>query len=153
MSPRDLERLIHEELRRLPLLRAPHTLLPRVLAAVEEWARRPWYRRAWFTWPQAGQIASLTALVAIVVGAMAFVPSAQRVAEHAVETFAGGLIASAAGVLTRAEIAASTARTVWAALVQPVALYALPFVSLMMLACVAFGAALNRVLFERALPR
>ena len=38
---------------RLP--RAPHTLLPRVLAAVQAWAQRPWYERAWFTWPLGGK--------------------------------------------------------------------------------------------------
>ena len=63
MNPTDLETLVDRELRRLPALRAPHTLLPRVLAAVQRWSQRPWYARAWFTWPIGGQIASAAALV------------------------------------------------------------------------------------------
>ena len=47
--------LVDRELRQLPSPRAPHTLLPRVLAAVEQWTRRPWYARAWFTWPLGGR--------------------------------------------------------------------------------------------------
>src|SRR6478752_931002 len=65
----DLEALASRELRRLPLPRAPQTLLPRVLAAVDAWARRPWYMRAWFTWPLGWQGASL-ALVAFAVYAL-----------------------------------------------------------------------------------
>ena len=59
MNPDDLERLAHHELHRLPAPRAPRTLLPRVMAAVEAWANRPWYTRAWFTWPLGWQVASL----------------------------------------------------------------------------------------------
>ena len=59
MHPVDLETVVGQELRRLPMPRAPRTLLPRVLAAVEAWAQRPWYERAWFTWPLGWQIASI----------------------------------------------------------------------------------------------
>ena len=59
MSFDDLERRVHDELRRLPAPLAPGTLLPRVLAAVDAWARRPWYARAWFTWPIGLRVASV----------------------------------------------------------------------------------------------
>src|SRR6185436_18949429 len=68
MSFDDLERRVHEELRRLPAPLAPSTLLPRVLAAVDAWARRPWYERAWFTWPLGWQIVSAAALALAVYG-------------------------------------------------------------------------------------
>src|ERR1700730_9576250 len=65
MHPVDLEPLVDRELRQLALPRAPHTLLPRVLAAVQAWAQRPWYQRAWFTWPVAWQVAASAALLVI----------------------------------------------------------------------------------------
>ena len=64
MNTPDLEPRVDRELRRLPAPRAPHTLLPRVMAAAEAWAERPWYTRAWVTWPLAWQVVSVAALVA-----------------------------------------------------------------------------------------
>ena len=78
MNPDDLERLTHRELHRLPAPRAPRTLLPRVMAAVEAWANRPWYTRAWFTWPLGWQVASAAALVLLVTGGVMLAPSSPR---------------------------------------------------------------------------
>ena len=65
MNPEpSLESLIDRELKSLPPLAAPGSLLPRVLAALEAHAALPWYRRAWQTWPRGGQILSLAALAA-----------------------------------------------------------------------------------------
>src|SRR3954467_4135575 len=61
----ELESRVDRDLRRLPLPQAPRTLLPRVLAAVDAWSRRPWYTRAWFTWPLGWQIASIVAAAAL----------------------------------------------------------------------------------------
>src|SRR3954466_15035194 len=70
----DLERLADLGLRRLPLPRAPQTLLPRVMAAVHAWADRPWYARAWFTWPVGWQAASVAALLIVIAGVVVTVP-------------------------------------------------------------------------------
>jgi hypothetical protein len=44
---------IHCELRQLPLVKAPTTLLPRVLAAIEAArANQPWWRKSWSDWPK-----------------------------------------------------------------------------------------------------
>src|SRR4051812_50169104 len=71
----DLERRVGDELRRLTSPQAPGTLLPRVLAAVDAWSRRPWYTRAWFTWPLGWQIASIAAAAALVYGVWALPPA------------------------------------------------------------------------------
>ena len=71
----DLEQRVDRELRRLPAPRAPHTLLPRVLAAVEAWVNRPWYTRAWFTWPLGWQVASVALLVLAVAGVWMLPPA------------------------------------------------------------------------------
>ena len=46
-----LEKQIDQELTALPELRAPDTLVLRVLRAIESRANLPWFRRAWDTWP------------------------------------------------------------------------------------------------------
>jgi hypothetical protein len=146
MHPADLETLVDTELRRFPLPRAPLTLLPRVLAAVQQWSRRPWYARAWFTWPLAGQIASAAALMLIVVASAILIASAQT----AVYEMAARLLSGVTPVAQRAEAALNAARVVWRVLIEPLTVYAFVWVVLMCLACAAFGTALNHVAFRRA---
>ena len=120
------------ELRRLPLPRAPQTLLPRVMAAVQAWAQRPWYTRAWFAWPpRPGAWSSLAPVVLL----------ACLVLEPAACT---------------AEVAAATdasARPVGFAVLRRSFRTLLAVVVLMGLTCAAFGLALNYVLLERAEQR
>lgn len=123
----DLEQKVDRELRRLPAPRAPHTLLPRVLAAVEAWVNRPWYTRAWFTWPLGWQVASVALLVLAVVGVWMLPPAPTSVV---VTTNAG--------------------RVLWRTMVEPFLAYAFVIVVIMCLACAAFGAALSYVFVERA---
>jgi hypothetical protein len=127
MSFDDLETRVNRELRRLPLPAAPHTLLPRVLAAVDAWARRPWYTRAWFTWPIGWQIASILALVLFAVG-LWMLPSAPP----------------------SVVVTSNASRVLWRTMVEPFLFYAFGIVILMCLACAAFGAALSYVFLERA---
>lgn len=146
MHPVDLETLVDRELRQLPALRAPHTLLPRVLAAVQQWSQRPWYARAWFTWPVAAQIASAAALVLIVVGSALLIAGAQI----AVDETSARLLSRVAPLAQGAEATVNAARVVWRALIAPLLVYAFGLVVLMCLACAAFGTALNHVAFRRA---
>jgi uncharacterized membrane protein len=60
-----LEAEISRELKALPELAAPDTLVNRVMTALEQRARVPWYRRSWQTWPVALQTASLVVLLAL----------------------------------------------------------------------------------------
>ena len=125
----DLERRVDAELRRLPQPAAPDTLLPRVLAAVDAWARRPWYSRAWFTWPLGWQAVSI-AVVALAAYALWLAPS---VAAPAAATTAGAVI--------------------WRTLFEPLLGYVVGLVVLMALACAVFGAALNFLFLERTASR
>ena len=151
MNPQDLERLADRELRRLPSPRAPHTLLPRVMAAVETWVARPWYSRAWFTWPIGWQAVSVTALALLVTGAVFFAPRAQAAASAAIATVQ--IMAGGVADATPVETTAHSARILWRTLLEPLATYALVVVVLMVLACAVFGTALNHVVIERAEQR
>ena len=146
MHPVDLETLVDRELRQLPALRAPHTLLPRVLAAVQQWSQRPWYARAWFTWPVAAQIASAAALVLIVATSALLITGAQL----AVDETSARLLSRLSPFAQSAEAMVNAARVVWRALIEPLLVYAFGLVVLMCLACAAFGTALNHVAFRRA---
>ena len=146
MNPIDLETRIDRTLRRLPAPRAPLTLLPRVLAAVQEWSQRPWYSRAWFTWPIGGQIVSAAALILVVVAGALLTTSAQAVVDQATTRLFSGVMPAAQEV----EAMLNAARVVWHAVVEPFAVYAFAVVVLMWLACVAFATALGHVAFRRA---
>jgi len=130
MSFDELERRVHDELRRLPGPLGPQTLLPRVLAAVDAWANRPWYARAWFTWPLGWQIASVAAFVFAVYGTWNLPPLPASVVTT---TNAGGVI--------------------WRTLIEPLLGYVVGLVVLMCLACAVFGAALNYLFLERTASR
>ena len=146
MQPVDLETIVVRELRQLPSPRAPHTLLPRVLAAVQQWSRRPWYARAWFTWPVAAQIASLATLFLVIVVGAVLLATAQMAAGDALAR----VMTAVTPIAQRAEATMNAARVVWRALVEPLLVYAFGLVVLMCLACAAFGTALNHLVFRRA---
>ena len=157
MHPADLETLVDRELRDLPSPRAPHTLLPRVMAAVEQLSRRPWYTRAWLTWPLGWQLASLAALALVVAGGTVLIPGAQAAAGDvtsrlvpAVSRFVPGAVSDVLAAASRVDATMNAGRVVWRTLVEPLATYAFVIVALMCGACAAFGTALNRVAFGRS---
>jgi len=63
-----LEAAVDRELKALPNLRAPKTLLPRVMAVIDQRAGVPWYRRAWQTWSLPLQAVSMLVLLAAFAG-------------------------------------------------------------------------------------
>jgi hypothetical protein len=70
-----LERVIDRELKKLPELTAPDSLIPRVLATIRAHAK-PWWQRSWATWPWWWRVAFL-ALTLALLGAVTFgVPEA-----------------------------------------------------------------------------
>ena len=148
MDPADLERLVDRALRALPPARAPRTLLPRVMAAVDA-ARRPWYSRAWMTWPAAWQAVSVVALMAAVAGGAMLLPSVQQAV--AALTFVADVKGDVAERARDVEVATTAVRVLWNALLAPVVPYAFGLVLLMCAACAVFGTALNHLVFGKAL--
>jgi len=126
----ELERRMRDELARLPSPVAPATLLPRVLAAIDTWARRPWYARAWFTWPLGWQVVSVVLVAIASYGTWVAPP----------------LPASVAATGTAGSV-------IWRTLIEPLMGYVVGLVVLMGLACALFGAALNYLFLERTASR
>ena len=60
-----LEAEVDRELKRLPELTAPQTLMLRVTAAIEKRPSLPWYRQSWQMWPLPLQAASFVLLMAL----------------------------------------------------------------------------------------
>jgi hypothetical protein len=146
----DLERLVDRELRRLPTPRAPQTLLPRVMHAVQAQAHRPWYTRAWVTWPIGWQIVSVAALAAIVAGGAVLLPHARTAVATIAAAFASDDVTA---VSQQVAETTSGAGILWRTLLSPLLSYVFGIVVLMVLACVAFGTALNYVVIEKAAHR
>ncbi len=84
MPPGDLEDVVDRALKELPAPRAPRTLLPRVMAAIESGraepapARTP-RARPWVTWPLAWQVASVAVVIALGLGVARLWPLAASV--------------------------------------------------------------------------
>jgi len=85
--PEQWEDLLSRELKGLPDRPAPDTLIPRVLAALEERACLPWYQQTWWTWPPAVRLVSLL-LFSALLGGLTWV--ALHAGESVVMAEAGG---------------------------------------------------------------
>jgi len=149
MDPAELEALVDRELRKLPEPRAPRTLLPRVMAAVDASARRPWYARAWLTWPPVWQAASVIVLLGALAGAATLLPTVQAAANTL--SFVANVQGDVAETTRDIEVATTAFRVLWNALLAPVVPYAFGLVLLMCVACAVFGTALNHLVFGKAL--
>jgi hypothetical protein len=151
----DLEALIGRSLRELPPLRAPATLLPRVMAAAAALAQRPWYRRAWLTWPIAWQAVSVAALAVLVAGAAFLWPSAQGAAASSLEP-ARGLFGPLLQIHAAAKgigAALAAAWAVWRLAIVPFAAVACALLVLTATACAACAGTLFHIAYGKALPR
>jgi hypothetical protein len=142
MTPDDLERLVDRALADLPTPRAPRSLRPRVLAAVEP---VPIIGRPWFTWPWAAQVGSIVASLAIVVAVAWYWPLvAAQVTARLPETVrvALGLVDSAA--LTGSAIG-RVVQVTWGGVVMPLAKLVLIVTVMICTACAVCVAALGRL--------
>jgi hypothetical protein len=141
MSFSDLEREIHQELRRLPAPRAPRTFAPGVMQAVS--ARRAEPVSGWFTWSPALQALSLAAMVLLVAGAFNLWPMAKWMMTAALSQAV--IESSAVAAFVEQGRAAFGAASVLWRVIEPVAWTAVIWIAVMGAASAAFGAALRNV--------
>lgn len=149
MSRAEDQRRVGRALAQLPMPKAPPTLLPRVMAAVQAWALKPWYQRAWFTWPLGWQLAAVASLAVAAGAAWWLLPGVD---------FAGTVITAVSSTPSRA-VSPDTASAFEAVrlafgvvrqALQPVFLIAFVIVVVMASMCIGAAMALNRVVFGRA---
>ena len=129
MDPVDLDRRLDRDLSALPRPRAPHTLLPRVLAATA--MRAPAAATGWLTWPRSWQAASIAALLTLAAGAWTLFSAPPAPVSE---------MAQSAGQ------AATTVRVLWDVLLQPAATYLFAIGIILTLICAAAWAALELAL-------
>lgn len=65
---KQLEAEIGRQLKSLPPLRAPVSLVSRVMSVIEQRAALPWYKQSWQRWPLPLQALSMLALLAVFAG-------------------------------------------------------------------------------------
>jgi hypothetical protein len=143
MAPIDEDDVLGRQLKALPPPRAPRTLLPRVMAAVERPTPQP-HARPWFTWRLEWQIASVAVATLLLVGVAFVIASPATVIRTGAQLVAGTTPAALSGLESAASFF-DVARTLWRALLEPILYYLLIWIVIMSTACAAFGAALGRV--------
>ena len=131
MDEFDLERIVDRELKRLPALRAPRSLAPRVMAAVASSQSAAWYARPWLMWPVWMQAVSVIAMAGLAAGAWSLWNEAPVVAQ-------------------RANQMAAVSRAFWNVLFGPIAIVVLALTIIVALACAAAWTAVSRVTFGGA---
>lgn len=142
MNPIDLERLVDAELKRLPAPRAPRTLLPRVLAAVDAQQQHAKPARGWAFWPRAWQFAGGVVMAAVLVGIWRLA----TLAEPFISDLLPAVGLGRAAAFTRgADDAATVVRVLWEVLLQPVATYVSILAISLALACALFWTAVERL--------
>jgi hypothetical protein len=154
MDPAEIEREVDAALRRLPALRAPATLTPRVMAAVRQRREAPWYRRSWFAWPAGGRLVAATVALALIGAGVWWMPSAVQVTAQA----ATSSVASLGQYVTwqppdsvrRVLEVAGAVQAVWRALLGPLVAYAAGFAVVMGGVFALCAAVLTRVTLGRA---
>jgi hypothetical protein len=70
----DLEKFIHEQLRKLPDRPAPENLAGKVLARIEASRNLPWWKRSFISWPRGAQTVFIITLSSLL-GALVYVAS------------------------------------------------------------------------------
>ena len=160
MHDPDLDAPLAAALSRLSTVRAPETLLPRVLAATRAMAARPWYARTWDTWPVTYQTASVGICLLVLAAMTQTLPSAGGWWSDDANDLTGGRLEAVLGALrevTRivrgAEAVSNTAGSLWQGLSVPLLLYASAVGALLCLVMGLFAVALNRLTPGKALSR
>jgi len=140
----DLERSVDRALRQLPGPHAPHTLLPRVLAAAARLADRPWYARTWFTWPLPVQAAALVAAVALI-GVTFALSAPMDAAGLQFSRYLTAAVSSMPGLLDVATAMATMVQVAWRSVLQPLAIFGFVVIVLMLLTGGACWTVVNRL--------
>ena len=144
-----LESLLSDELKSLPPVKAPASLLPNVMAVLAARARMPWWQHAWWDWPLTAKVAFVLLAVSIAGllggGGSILGDSAAGYSTEVLERFNG-----MEGTFDLFAPLVDAAALVWARTAQPFLLYGVFIVGALYLMCVGMGTACVRYALKRA---
>jgi len=157
---RPLEAALDSALARLTTMRAPETLLPRVMAATHGLAARPWYARTWDTWPIAYQRMSVAVCLLALAAMTLTMPLGIGTWLEAIVARTNGrfdtwlqALHDVGRIARSAEAVTNTAGSLWQGLSVPLLLYASVVGALLCLVMGLFAVALNRLTPGKAFSR
>ena len=157
---RPLDAALDSALARLTTMRAPETLLPRVMAVTRGLTARPWYARPWDTWPIVYQRMSVAVCLLVLAAMTLTMPLGNgRWLEAIVDRTNGRFdiwlqaIHDMGRIARSAEAVTNTAGSLWQGLSVPLLLYASVVGVLLCLVMGLFGVALNRLTPGKAFSR
>ena len=143
-----LESLLDAELKKLPPIAAPASLLPNVMSAVAARARLPWWQRAWWDWPLTAKAAFLLLALAIVGafsgGGVMLDESVSNYSQQVAERF-GPVTSLWDTGFTILSVGGSLAEKIG----QPLLFYGAIFIGLLYLACLGLGTVCVRYALKR----
>jgi uncharacterized membrane protein len=145
-----LEAILHRQLRQLPDLRAPQTLAPRVMAAIQAKARLAWWRQPFWSWPLLARV-GLESLATVGIGLLLWLGwMLQGTAIGPVAAPPSGkLFMALQSVLELATILGNAMLVIGRSGLQPWLLVGLGMTMLMYLLCLGAGTTLVRVAYRR----
>lgn len=138
----NLERLIHQELRKLPPVKAPEGLPARVLLAVRARQAWPWWQQSIWHWPNFARTTFMI-LLSIAVAAMT---SSTWWATEVASNFAPNLAPATQMFSTLGNAMA----VLWKTVLQNVMLYGLAVVAMLYLFCLGAGTMFVRLAVRRS---
>ena len=138
----NLERIIHQELRKLPPVKAPDAFSARVLASVRARRSLPWWQQSIWNWPNAARTAFMIALavvVAVITGST---------------WWAGDIAAKGADVFSEStqglQPFSNVFFTLWRTILQNVIVFAVAFSGMLYLLCLGAGTMFVRFAVRRS---
>jgi hypothetical protein len=155
-----LDAVLDGSLSRLAIVRAPETLLPRVMTATQRLAARPWYTRTWDMWPVPYQRMSVTVCLLVLAAMTWTMPLSDGTWIEPLVARAGGRLDAwlpalnhMARIAKDAEAVTNTAGSLWQRLFVPLVLYASVVGALLCLLMGLLAVTLNRLTPGKAFSR
>jgi hypothetical protein len=144
-----LEAILDAELKKLPPIPAPPSLLSNVMSAIAARDRLPWWQRAWWDWPLVAKAAFLLIALAIAGafsgGGAVLDEGVANYSQHVAGRF-GPLTGLWETVLTILNVLWSLVEKIG----RPVLLYAATAICLLYLSCLGLGTVCVRYALKRA---
>ena len=144
-----LEKLIHQELKKLPAVKAPRTLTARVLAAVAARKALPWWHQSFWHWPMFAKTAFFAFAGLVLLSLTGGTWFAGEVASS-YSGMAGKGVGLARGFVDFINPLGTAMAVMWRSFLQTVVVWGLGSAAILYFICVGAGTLFVRVAYKRA---